>query len=241
MNKLVLALIAPAIAAGSPEARAQSAATAEAPWLAFGGAQFSGSSAYTYAGAVRFDAGQLLGSGPFSRAVVSMLRYRYDTEQNGQRVRVHAHAPGIEFARGHAWSTGSSQIELALAVGARHSRLDPQGLDDSVEGTRASVSPQAALIQQLADGWTLEARAAYSLGPRDHHVRLRGHRPVGGAWVAGAEAAYQAGRRYADAAAGVVIGRNWDHGVQTTFSAGQQRDRDGRTGTYLTFGMSWVP
>lgn len=241
MKWLALALIAPALVASGPAARAQSAAAADAPWLAFGGAQFSSSSAYTYAGAVRFDAGQSLGSGPFSRAVVSMLRYRYDTERNGQRLRVHAHAPGIEFARGHAWSTGSRQVELALAVGARHSELDPQGIDDSVEGTRASVSPQAALIQQLPDGWTLEARAAYSLGPRDHHVRLRGYRPVGGVWVTGTEAVYQAGRRYADTAVGVVIGRNWDRGVQTTVSAGQQRDRDGRTGSYLTLGVSWVP
>lgn len=207
--------------------------------LFIGGAQGSAENSYTYAGWIRPFAGGRVGDGWYGKVIASWLAYRYDGNVGGQPVEVKANAPGLEAGVGRIWTSGAWRQDLSLSVGARHTRIRPEGANSGAAGTRATLTPQYALAYDPTLRLGADLLAAYALGTGDRFGRLRGGwRPAAG-WRLGVEGVVAAGRDYRNRQAGLFGGTQLGP-VWLEVAGGQAQSRDGRDSGYFGISLSMV-
>lgn len=226
----------------SPTLCAQPAPGTPPGWLVFGGAQTSGTSSYSYLGALKPFEGSRLGEGTFHRTIASWLAYEYETTLSGRRTMVKARAPGIETGVGHAWKRGATQWEASLSVGVRDTDIDPGEVDNDVRGVKGSLTPQVAFQHPLWDGIQAEGRASYSFGPQDRYAmaRLVGTTWLPG-WRTGVQVSHQEGQTYRNVSAGLFAGKDLAGGWRLELGAGQILSLEGESDPYAMLAFSWLP
>lgn len=214
-------------------------AHAESPMnVMFGGAQGSSRSGYTYLGAIAPMQGAEPGLGPYAKAVVSWLNYRYDSSELGSLTRIDASGPGLELGAGHAWRHERGTLDLSATLGYRNLHVTPFVPADQKSGSVLTLNPQLAASARLGSTTDADLIANYAIGLGSSWVRARvGARPYG-SWRAGVEAIFVDGRNYGIRQQGVFLSMPVDAGMSIEFSLGRAKPRDDNASVYA--GIAFV-
>lgn len=214
--------------------------TVHAERVVFAGAEGSSNGSYSYLGTVIPMAGEQLGRGWYHKAVISMIRYRFESTERGAAEDVNGRAPGIEGGLGHAWQFGARTFDLSATVGYRHIRLAPFEPREEKTGSVLTLNPQVIAYTPLPGKFDADLIANYSFGLGSSFARLRaGFKPTGG-WRTGAETKRLRGDSYAINTGGVFLSVPLNKHVTLDFTAGKEKPRDEPAASYGGIAFSVV-
>lgn len=213
---------------------------AHAEHVVFSGAEGSSNSSYAYLGTVIPMEGEQLGRGWYRKAVISMIRYRYQSTERGDAEEVTGKIPGIEGGIGHAWQFGGRTLDLSATVGYRNIRLSPFEPKDEKTGNVITLNPQLMAYTRLSDRTDADLIANYAIGLGNSFARLRaGFRPAE-RWRTGIETKRLKGDSYEVRAAGVFISLPISDKLTMDITAGKEKPRDDPSASYGGIAFSAV-
>jgi len=208
------------------------------PNVMFGGIQGSARSAYTYLGAITPIAGAELGMGPYGKALISWLDYRYDSSELGPVTEINARGPGLELGGGYAWRFERGTVDLSATIGYRDLRVTPFIPTDQKSGGVLTLNPQVAASTRLSDAMDADLLANYSIGLGSSWARTRiGAKPAG-SWRAGVEAIFVDGSNYSTRQQGVFVSLPIDTTTSLEFSVGRAKSSGETASTYAGFAFA---
>lgn len=211
---------------------------AESPTnVMFAGANGSSRSGYTYLGAIAPMQGSELGLGPYGKAIVSWLNYRYNSSELGPVTEIDASGAGIEVGAGYAWRDERGTLDLSATVGYRDLHVTPFVPADQKSGSVLTLNPQLSASTRLGSMVDADLIANYSIGLGSSWARARIGGKPSGSWRAGVEAIFLDGRNYSIRQQGVFVSVPVDAGTSIEFSVGRSKPRDDNASAYagITF------
>jgi hypothetical protein len=208
------------------------------PSLLISGVQRSGEGSFSYVGFLKPLMGGRLGNGWYSKASLSHLTYRYGTESFGMPVRATGSAPAIELGLGHVFEAASWRADVALATGARYTRVTPNTIEAGDRGWTALLAPQFALGWSATERVDAELIGNYTFGPDTYFGRSRVLMKTAPSWQIGAEAGQTGGPEHRHWFSGLVLATNIAPGTKLDVSAGRLHARGGAKSNYLALGIS---
>ena len=216
-----------------------STAHAESPVnVMFAGTQGSPRSSYAYLGAIAPMEGAELGRGAYSKAVLSWLDYRYNSNERGPQTEINARGAGLELGVGYAWRYERSTFDLSATLGYRDLRVTPFAPADQKSGGVLTLNPQVAASTRLTDTVDADLMANYSFGLRSSWARARIGAKPSGSWRAGIEATILDGPNYSIRQQGVFISLPVDAVTSLEFTVGRAKPRDDDASTYVGIGFA---
>lgn len=141
---------------------------AAAAGVVFSGTEASTGESYSYLGAVNPLPGATLETGWFAIAVADYLTYSYNTQTNGQPVKITVRAPGFSSGLGYRFNDKTQILEFSIKAGVQNFNHSPGIATSDPQGNRYKVSPGVYWQRQITPQWTASARAAYDFGPRSY-------------------------------------------------------------------------
>lgn len=234
-QSLLWSALALLLAASADAARAELPAA-----VAFVGAQVGPRNDYAYLGMIQPLPGAELGRGPYAKAILSRLSYRYDSTENGPLAEINAHGPGIELGAGHAWKYERSAIDLSATIGYRRLSVTPFVPREQEAGSVLTLNPQLSASTRVTDSVSADLIANYAIGLGSSWVRTRIGTQPSGSWRAGVEAIFLDGRNYQTRQQGVFLSLPLDASTAVEISAGRSKPRDDDAGTYVAVGFSFT-
>lgn len=217
---------------------AMTGANAEA--VVFGGAEGSTYSSYAYLGAVSPFENHSLGKGWYQKAIVSMIRYSYESTERGAATDVTGRVPGLEAGIGHAWQFDRQTLDLSASVGYRHVSLSPFDPRSEKTGSVVTLNPQLMAYTPLGGQFDVDLLANYTIGLGSSFARLRyGYKRHDGIRM-GLEGKRLEGRNYAIEAMGAFVAIPVQDRITLELTAGSQRPRDQSAAAYAGVAFSLV-
>ncbi len=212
---------------------------AESPTnVMFAGINGSSRSGYAYLGAITPMQGAELGMGPYGKAVLSWLNYRYNSSELGPVTEIDASGPGLELGGGYAWRDERGTLDLSATVGYRNLHVTPFVPADQKSGSVLTLNPQLAASTRLGSTADADLIANYSIGLGSSWARARIGTKPSGSWRAGVEAIFLDGRNYSIRQQGVFVSMPVDAGTAIEFSVGRSKPRDDNASAYA--GIAFV-
>lgn len=210
----------------------------QSSYLGISGFQASSDASYGFAGViVPFDGGQV-GEGPYYKAIVSWLRYEYNTPLGNQQIGIRANAPGIEAGAGYAFKGENYGIDVSATLGYRNISVKPFVPPDEKEGNVFTLNPQVQARYQFAPTVDADLIASYAFGQDTSFSRARlGWKPEA-TWRTGVEAIRQSGANYRVNQQGLFAVKQLQNGLAVEFSGGRAESRDGSTSGYGGLGLA---
>lgn len=208
--------------------------------VVFAGAEGSSNSSYAYLGTIMPMEGEQLGQGWYRKAVVSMIRYRYESTERGTTEEVSGRAPGVEGGLGYVRRFGERTLDLSGTVGYRNVSLHPFEPKDEKTGNVFTFNPQVMAYTPLGGRFDADLMASYAIGLGSSFARLRaGFKPAEG-WRTGLETKRLEGRAYEIRTAGVFVSIPLSEKLRLDLNAGREKPRDDPSAGYGGISFSAV-
>lgn len=204
----------------------------------FGGAQIGPRNDYAYLGMIQPLPGAELGLGPYAKAVLSWLDYRYDSGESGPATEIKSRGPGIEVGAGYAWRHERGTLDLSATLGYRDLQVTPFVPSRQESGSVLTLNPQLSVSTRMTDSVSADLIANHAIGLGSSWARARVGTQPSGSWRAGVEAIFLDGRNYQTRQQGVFLSLPLDATTSFEISVGRSRPRDDAAGTYVAVGFS---
>lgn len=204
----------------------------------FGGSQGSGSSSYTYLGAMTPIASAEPGMGPYAKVILSWLDYRYGSSERSTLSEINARGAGLELGAGYAWRYERGSIDLSATVGYRDLRVTPFAPKDQKSGSVLTLNPQIYASTPLSDKTDADLIANYAIGLGSSWARARVGAKPSGSWRAGLEAIFLDGPNYRIRQQGVFVSLPVDALTSLEFTLGRAKPQDSSASTYVGIGFA---
>lgn len=230
--------ILPALARLATIALCSTMASAHAETLVFGGAEGSRNSSYAYLGGVSPFDGNDLGRGWYKKTVLSMVRYSYESTEQGPVTEITGRVPGIEAGVGHAWQFEKQKLDLSATIGYRHVSLSPFDPKDEKTGSIITLNPQLIAYTPLTGKFDADLIANYAIGLGSSFARIRsGYQQDNGVRV-GLEGKQLAGRTYSVHMLGAFVAIPLQGKLTLELNLGREKPKDEHSATYAGIAFS---